>query len=81
MTPSTGLVAILITFFALTNPGDAQSRRASSNPQPSAETQIRDRVNAGTINSIAADVPTSKRRFADSTEAQKAGGHVDRCRV
>jgi TRAP-type uncharacterized transport system substrate-binding protein len=49
MTPSTGLVAILITFFALTNPGDAQSRRASSNPQPSAETQIRDRVNAGTI--------------------------------
>jgi hypothetical protein len=51
MTFSTRLVAFLLAFIALSDPGFAQSRGASNNPRPpaSAESQIRDRVNAGTI--------------------------------
>jgi TRAP-type uncharacterized transport system substrate-binding protein len=51
MTFSTRLVAFLLAFIALSDPGFARSHRASNNPRPlaSAESQIRDRVNAGTI--------------------------------
>jgi hypothetical protein len=48
----TRLVGVLLVLFALVDPHSAQSRRASRHPRPPAEaeeSQIRDRVNAGTI--------------------------------
>lgn len=48
----TRLVAVLLVLFALVDPHSAQARRSVKNPRPPIgpeESQIRDRINAGTI--------------------------------
>ena len=46
----TRLAVVLLALFALVGPSSAQSRRALKDPRPALEeTQIRDRLNAGTI--------------------------------